>query len=238
MLEKPTMTNDTTKGGTAVLDKRFDEANATLCIGAEAMLQAVCQAPGCPPILHYAIGAPLTWHERNSMTVKETVFSPNLAPQWVAALLGLGARVKFTDTEGFLADYLHRSLPLKETLLWVTVPIDVPGRLWGGSRVASLAASTPIVSATAVVDLMDGKIRQARVALTGVWRHHAQLAQAAEHLSGHRLSQASIQEVATQIKEEVSPPDDYQGSAEYRREMAAVLTRRALEQCLKGVSEL
>jgi len=34
----------------------------------------------------------------------------------------------------------------------------------------------------------------------------------------------------------VKPKDDYRGSAEYRRAMAEVLTRRALESCMKGAN--
>jgi carbon-monoxide dehydrogenase medium subunit len=61
---------------------------------------------------------------------------------------------------------------------------------------------------------------------------------AAEHLIGRRLSQELIQEVVTNGMEEISPPDDFRGSAEYRRAMAGVMTRRVLEACLEGASQL
>jgi CO/xanthine dehydrogenase FAD-binding subunit len=232
------MTNDTLKDGTAILDEGCDEATVQLCIGAEALLQSVRDAPTCPPILYAALGDPLTWQQRNSTTVKDVVFSPNLAARWVAALLALGASLIFTEKEGLLADFLYHMLPAGETLSTVAIPINVPGRVWGESRVASPPASPPIVSAVAVVDLKDDSVHRARVALTGVGRHPAQLAHAADRLTGHKLGQESIHEVATAVMEEINPPDDYRGSAEYRRELAGLLTRRSLEQCLKGASEL
>jgi CO/xanthine dehydrogenase FAD-binding subunit len=43
----------------------------------------------------------------------------------------------------------------------------------------------------------------------------------------------SIRAVATAVEDEVEPEGDFRGSEEYRRAMAGVLTRRALEQCLE-----
>jgi CO/xanthine dehydrogenase FAD-binding subunit len=43
--------------------------------------------------------------------------------------------------------------------------------------------------------------------------------------------------VANAIEGEVAPEGDFRGSEEYRRAMAGVLTRRALEQCLSEVND-
>jgi carbon-monoxide dehydrogenase medium subunit len=90
--------------------------------------------------------------------------------------------------------------------------------------------------AIAVVDLDDSRgeratVRQARLALTGAWGEPARLAKSAESLVGDALSADRIQQVAAAVEQEVAPRDDFYGSADYRRAMSAVLTRRALEDC-------
>lgn len=232
------MTFDTAEDEICVLDEGFYEARTTVCIGATASLQVVRNAPTCPDILCRALGSPLTWQLRNSTSVKEAILSPILAPQMNAALLAMGARVKFDETEGLLVDYLSHSSPLHGMLFALLVPLNNPGRVWGDSRVAYLPASEPIVSAVAVLDITDGNIHRARLALTGAWRQNARLTQAAERMVGYRLSQEIIQKTAAAVKQEVDPQDDYRGSAEYRREMASTLSRRALEQCLKETGQL
>jgi CO/xanthine dehydrogenase FAD-binding subunit len=36
------------------------------------------------------------------------------------------------------------------------------------------------------------------------------------------------------VQAEVTPKGDYRGGAEYRKAMAGVMTRRALQQCMEG----
>jgi CO/xanthine dehydrogenase FAD-binding subunit len=52
-------------------------------------------------------------------------------------------------------------------------------------------------------------------------------------LVGAPLDKERIRAVAAAVEAEVSPKGDYRGSAEYRRAMAGVMTRRALERCLQ-----
>ena len=102
---------------------------------------------------------------------------------------------------------------------------------WGEARVARTPADEPIVAAVAVVELDGGIVRQARVALVGAWREAARLAEAPSALLGGPLDGERIRAVAAAVEREVAPRGDFRGSAEYRRAMAGVLTRRALEQC-------
>jgi CO/xanthine dehydrogenase FAD-binding subunit len=99
--------------------------------------------------------------------------------------------------------------------------------------VARTPADEPIVAAIAVLALEGDVVRQARVALTGVWPESVRLAEAATRLVGSSLDAKHIQAVAVAVEEEVAPKGDFLGTAEYRRAMAGVLTRRALESCLR-----
>jgi CO/xanthine dehydrogenase FAD-binding subunit len=83
------------------------------------------------------------------------------------------------------------------------------------------------------VETDGGAVCEARVALTGVWPEPVRLAEAPSQLVGAPLDEARIRAVATAVEGEVAPKGDFRGSEAYRRAMAGVLTRRALEQCLR-----
>jgi CO/xanthine dehydrogenase FAD-binding subunit len=101
----------------------------------------------------------------------------------------------------------------------------------GEAYVARTPSDSPIVLAVAAVDISDGVISRARVALTGVWDEPVRLAEAPSNLVGGPLNQDTIAATAAAVEAEVSPQGDFRGSVEYRRAMAGVLTRRALERC-------
>lgn len=221
---------------------------------AQTPLQAVYEAPDSPTLLRRTLTGIVTWQQRNEITVERALRSPNLAPQWVAALLALGASATFLDgPERPLADFLRRRGEQRGKLAAVHLPLNVPGRTWGESHVARTPADPPIVAAVAVVDWdasstgtswaeprgsgQGGVVRQVRLALTGVWRTPAQLAESAGVLVGGPLYDEQIERVASWVQQEIAPPDNFLGSANYRREMAAVMVRRALEACKKGANQ-
>lgn len=204
----------------------------------QTTLQDVYEATDSPDLLRQTLSGSISWQKRNGTTAAEAVYSPNLAPQWVAALLALGARAEFPDGEGMLNDFLHRTGLHHNHLQAVLVPLNVPGRVWGELHVGRTPTDDPILSAIAVVDLGEAVVRRARLALTGVWREQAQLAEAADLLVGQPLNHATIGRVKDVVEEEVSPQDDFRGTAVYRRAMAGVLTRRALMACMEKVRQV
>jgi CO/xanthine dehydrogenase FAD-binding subunit len=235
--------NRITQDAIQVVTPEEEGAETNLILGACVSLQTLYESPDIPNLLRRSLNGALNWQARNEHTVIKVVLSPNLAPQFVATLLAWGARAIFGDKEGYLADYLQRTLPHDNLFSGIRLPLDVPGRVWGESHVARTPADEPIVTAIAVVDLMHDPdeelhsvVRQARLALTGAWREHARLAKSAKLLLGKALSDDLIRQVAAAVEQEVSPRDDFLGSAEYRRSMAAVLMQRALEDCKKGAT--
>ncbi|HEC35409.1 MAG TPA: hypothetical protein ENI39_02620, partial [Anaerolineae bacterium] len=169
------------------------------------------------------------------------LMSPPVAPQWVAARLALAATVIVKGKAGPMGISL-------ETLLQHKVEGKVSGlrvRMrevrWGEAHVARTPADRPIVAAVAVVEMADpsmgsgqgGAVQRARVALTGVWPEPVRLAEAPARLVGGPLDETAIRALAQAVEEEVRPKGDFLGSEEYRRAMAGVLTRRALESCLR-----
>lgn len=204
--------------------------NTNWSITTDASLQAVVDCAECPPVLSQTLVGPLSWQVRNETTIGRALRASRLAPQWLAALLALDATVTVEGDEVPLEAVLRREV--KGDLTALHVPLD-GGWRWGEAKVARTPADEPIVAAVAAVRLNDGVVEEARVALTGAWPEAARLAEAPGSLVGGPLDEGGIQEVAAAVEKEVAPKGDYLGSEEYRRAMAGVLTRRALEACLQ-----
>ena len=204
-------------------------------VDADASLQSALDGPECPPLLRPTLTGALSWQTRNETPVRRALRAPRVAPRWVAALLALGATVPVEEaggpTEVPLESLLQRRV--EGEVLALHVPPGSPDRRWGEAHVARTPADEPIVAAVAVVDLNGSTVQAARVALTGVWSEPVRLAEASACLVGGPLDEPSIRAVAEAVEQEVAPRGDFLGSEEYRRAMAGVLTRRALESCLR-----
>jgi carbon-monoxide dehydrogenase medium subunit len=170
------------------------------------------------------------WQKRNEYKSGTAL---RAIPQFAAVLLVLGAQVTIGEERETLSKFIARSGPVGK-LTDIYIPLDVAGQVYGESHVRRTPADTPIVSATASIHLVDGIVKQARLALTGVWEESVREAKAAEILVGKSLDSKTIAEVVTSIQDEVNPKENYQGSNEYRRAMAGVTVKRALEICSKG----
>jgi CO/xanthine dehydrogenase FAD-binding subunit len=201
-------------------------------LDANVSLQAALDSPGCPQPVCQALTGALTWQERNRREVRRALASPRVAPQWSAALLALGATITLEGKDGSSEMLLETFLASRPQGEIRSLHVRTKGLRWGEAHVGRTPADEPIVAAVAAVEMDNGQVGQARVVLTGVWPEAARLAQAPAQLVGGPLDKERIQAVATAVEQEVTPEGDFRGSEEYRRAMAGVLTRRALEQCL------
>ena len=78
-----------------------------------------------------------------------------------------------------------------------------------------------------------GAISGARIALCGVGPTPIRARRAEAVLVGQRPARPLLEAAAREAATESDPPDDLHGSAEYRREMSGVFTRRALTRALE-----
>ncbi len=204
-------------------------------IDADAPLQAVLDAPECPSLLRQTLTGVLSWQARNETPVRRALSAPRVAPQWVAALLALGATVTVDGDDGpsevALEALLRGQAGGRASALHV--PVGPGGASLAEAHVGRTPTDEPIVAAVAAVEVAGDAVRQARVALTGVWPEAVRLAEAPAQLVGGPLDAERVGAVAEAVEQEVAPKGDWLGSAEYRRAMAAVMTRRALVSCLR-----
>ncbi|HNS50363.1 MAG TPA: hypothetical protein PKO09_04195 [Anaerolineae bacterium] len=208
-------------------------------IHCDATLQALVDGPTCPDLFRRTLTGYLSWHVRNRTTIERVLTTPSTAVAWFAAILALGAEVRVEGQGEVPVDaFLERRIKGRLEALHIPLPrpgaVPLEGVAWGEARVARTHSDEPIVSAVAVVEGGEPVVIRARLALTGACSRPAGLAKAAAHLVGNPLTLDTIRDVATAVEAEVMPKGDFLGSTEYRRAMAGVMARRALEECLAG----
>jgi aerobic carbon-monoxide dehydrogenase medium subunit len=127
----------------------------------------------------------------------------------------------------FFVDYFTTALAPDEVLVEVRVP-RLAG--WGThyAKVSRTAQSWAAVAVAAAVKRENGSITQARVALTNMGPTPVRASAVEQALAGATVD--GIAAAAAQVAEGTSPPSDTTASAEYRRHLATVLTRRALTE--------
>jgi len=132
--------------------------------------------------------------------------------------------------EFFLAPMVTAITP-EQCLVAVRFPI------WNGPRVGSAFEEVSIrhgdfalASACAQIALDDaGRVQRATLGVGGAAPVPQALPEVAELLLGHAPDQALLGKVARAAAEAIEPEGDLHAPAEYRRELARVLTRRVLE---------
>jgi CO/xanthine dehydrogenase FAD-binding subunit len=117
------------------------------------------------------------------------------------------------------------------------VAVDVPAPAAGtGSAYLRLEyrrqMEIAVVGATAVVTVADGMVTDARIAMTALSPTIGRVPEAEAALVGSDGGTAAIEAAGAAVAVAATPISDVRGSADYRRAMAAVITRRAIETAL------
>lgn len=169
---------------------------------------------------------------------------PNQDPP--PTLIALGATVKATSADGsrvipiddFFTDYYETVLKPEEIISEVFVP-KLPANT-GGAYLKFLprtADDYATVSAAAVVTLDKAKkvVSEVRIALGSVGTTPIRAVDAEAVLRGQPPKADAIREAAEKARAAVDPVSDFRGSAAYKKDMAVVFVRRALEQALASI---
>jgi carbon-monoxide dehydrogenase medium subunit len=171
---------------------------------------------------------------------------PNMDPP--PTLIALGATVKATSAngsrviplDGFFKDYYETVLNPDEIITEIFVPKLPPNS--GAAYLKFLprtADDYATVSAAAVLTLDKNKktISDVRIALGSVGTTAIRATAAEAVLRGQPLKPEAFAEAGEKAKEAVDPVSDFRGSAGYKREMAGVFVRRALEKALANLRQ-
>jgi carbon-monoxide dehydrogenase medium subunit len=130
----------------------------------------------------------------------------------------------------FFKDHLFTDLEPQEMVTEVRVPKLGSNTGWSYKKFARRSQDWAIVGVAVVVEKDNGSISSARIGLTSMGATPIRASAAEQALSG--ASAEGVAEAAESADEGTSPASDDAASAEFRRHLARVWTRRAVEEAL------
>jgi len=133
----------------------------------------------------------------------------------------------------FFVNLFSTALQPDELLVDVRIPPWTPGRGWGFRELSRRPGDFAIALVAAAVTLERGKFKEARIAMGGVGPTAMRASKAEQLLKGQAPEEEALQAAGQTAGEASDPPDDIHGSAEYRRHVVEVLTRRALKDAIE-----
>ncbi|HEX5369340.1 MAG TPA: xanthine dehydrogenase family protein subunit M [Dehalococcoidia bacterium] len=178
---------------------------------------------------------------RNVATVGGGIAHADPAQDPPSGLIVLDARVKLQSKSG------ERTLPITEMFKDYYETAIEPGELITEVIVPTVPAAAKTVylkflprtmddyatvAVAAKAELNNGTIRNLRVALGAAGPTPVHATTVEQALEGKQASAAAIRSAAEAVADQVDPLDDFRGSSGYKRDMAVVFTRRALERVL------
>ena len=111
---------------------------------------------------------------------------------------------------------------------------------WSFEEVARRHGDFALVGLVTQVKLDGGTVGDARVVVFGAGSTPMRIPAAEGRLKGTKASavdEAMLDQLAAEVAAALNPPDDIHASADYRRHVAGVLTRRGLLRALEGAHE-
>lgn len=178
---------------------------------------------------------------RNRGTIGGSLAHADPAADYPASILALDAELIAASAEGtrtiaaaeFFVDLLTTQLRPGEMLTEVRVPF-LPAHTGAAYlKLHQPASGFAVVGAAAVLTLgPGGKMARVAVGMTGVGAIAYRATAVEQVLVGKQPSEKLLASACRAAAQGVEPLSDLHASAEYRREMAAVFARRALERAI------
>ena len=169
-------------------------------------------------------------------TIGGAVAHNDPAADYPAALMALNATVRTASKSGmrvmpiasFLVDALTTALEPGEIVTNIEVPSEPPGTGTCYHKVPHPASGYAVVGIAVRLLKQDGGITKARIGVTGLASKAFRAAKVEEALQ----SGASVVDAAALVAEGVDANSDIYASADYRKHLARVHTKRAIETAL------
>lgn len=220
----------------------LEEAEGTLRIGAmlrQRELERSAVVERGWPLIKDAVSYIGHVQIRNRGTVGGSLAHADPAAELPAIMAALGAELVIRGPEGertvgpdaFFRSYYETALAPTELLVEIRVPPLPPRTGWAFQEVSRRHGDFALVGVAALVTLdAEGLIREARLAFTGAAPTPIRPAAAEASLAGQRPDEAVFREAGVLASGDLDPHSDIHATAEYRRDVGAVLARRALVQ--------
>ena len=177
---------------------------------------------------------------RNLATLGGNIAHASPAADTVAGLLAADAQVDIASADG------ERSVPINALFTGPGQTVLTPGEIITRFRLPSPASGShyikhkirevmdlAFIGVAAAVNIENGTITDARIGLAAVAPTPIRATEAEEHLKGNVPTPALLEQAGEAAADGCSPISDLRCSAEHRREMVNVLTRRTLQYALE-----
>ncbi len=202
-------------------------------------------AEACPML---AEALPLIGHFqiRNRGTVAGSLAHADPAAELGAVAVALGAELRIMSASEirtvpaaeFFVSYLTTALAPNELLVEARFPTARPRTGYAFTEFVRRHGDFALVGVAAVMERdEDHRCRDVRLAFTGVGPVPLLFSDEKGQLRGELLTVRKMNAFAERITAELKPESDLHASAEYRRELAAVLAERALSVAAERAAE-
>jgi CO/xanthine dehydrogenase FAD-binding subunit len=214
----------------------------TLCIGAMTRQRQVERASLVAegwPLIPEAVALIGHTQIRNRGTIGGSLAHADPAAELPAVMAALDAELvirsrrgqRSAQPEAFFESYYTTSLAPDELLMEVRIPSLPPRTGWSFQEVSRRHGDFALVGVAATLTLDDaGAITRARLVFIGAAPTPVRSSAAEAMLVGQRPLESLFREAGARGSEDLDPVADVHATAEYRREVGAVMARRALMQ--------
>jgi carbon-monoxide dehydrogenase medium subunit len=219
------------------------EDGDTIEVGSLSRMQDLTEDPVLAqhnPLLAYVCGQVGDPQVRHRGTIGGSVVHGDPASDPPTALLALDAQLVLRGSGGdrtvgaadFFQGLFETAIQPTEVLTAIRVPKLAPGTGWSYQKFHRRAIDWAVVAVAAVVERSNGGISRAAIGLTSMGMTPLRASGVESALAGQEASSDVLASAAEHASDGTNPPSDTNGSEEYRRELAKVLTRRALEEAI------
>jgi carbon-monoxide dehydrogenase medium subunit len=174
---------------------------------------------------------------RNKGTIGGSLAHSDPAADWPAAILALDAELVAAGAKGdrvikatdFFVEMLTTALGPGEVLREIRIPASKGKAAQAYMKVRHPASGFAVVGVAVNLSIDGGKCQSAAIGITGVSPKAYRAAKAESALKGSVLDAKTLNSAAAHAADGVDVNSDLYASAEYRKQLATVYTRRALE---------
>jgi carbon-monoxide dehydrogenase medium subunit len=174
---------------------------------------------------------------RNKGTIGGSVAHSDPAADWPAAILALDAEIVAAGAKGdrvikatnFFVEMLTTALQPGEVLREIRIPAGTGKVGQAYVKVRHPASGFAVVGVAVNLSIDGGKCQSVGVGITGVSPTAYRAANVEKALKGNALDAKTLGAASMHASDGVEVNSDLYASAEYRKQLAGVYTRRALE---------
>jgi aerobic carbon-monoxide dehydrogenase medium subunit len=215
----------------------IDAENGDLRIGAGTRHAQLAEAKA--GLLAHAAGLIADQQVRNRGTIGGSLAHGDPASDLPTVLLAAEGSVSARGPGGersiaaadLFQGYMTTAIAPDEVITEARVP-KLSGYGWGYEKFTRRSEDWAMVGVCALVKVSDGQCEDVRVGLTHMGGTPLRAGAAEEALRGGAVDAERIAAAAEQAGEGTDPPGDLNATPDYKRHLARILTRRALEQAV------